>query len=206
MHSTYAQERKILPRDLHALVSNEICLHISGGFKFSISRSANVLRTLLFAPFIPFIVIFCHVIETQDETDLARLQAFVTSIQSASSISGPAAKLHRLFQVLCRIAVGYVKFRFSATPLDGRQDSSKIDTYLDALGFSSASACIPGRQHHLIIPQHDSSNREVETNDARTGADAANDELRVMNPMMWMANSAELEEWLENNEVMTGSI
>ncbi|EAW21004.1 putative transcription factor [Aspergillus fischeri NRRL 181] len=161
--------------------------------------------TLLFAPFIPFIVIFCHVIETQDEADLARLQAFVTSIQSASSISGPAAKLHRLFQVLCRIAMGYVKFRFSATPLDGWQDSSKIDTYLDALGFSSASACIPGRQHHLI-PQHDSSNREAETNDARTSADAKNDELRVMNPMMWMANSAELEEWLENNEVMTGSI
>ena len=187
MHSTHAQERNILRRDVHALVG--VCPHIS------MSRSADVPRTLLFTPFIPFIVIFCHVIETQDEVDLARLQAFVTSIQSASSISGPAAKLHRLFQVLCRIAMGYVKFRFAATPLDGWQDSSQIDTYLDALGFSSASACIPGRQHRLI-PQPDGDNREAETND----------ELRVMNPMMWMANSAELEEWLENNEVMTGSI
>lgn len=197
MHSTHAQECNILPRDLHALVS--ICLHIS------VSRSADVLRTLLFAPFIPFIVIFCHVIETQDEADLARLQAFVTSIESAPSISGPAAKLHRLFQVLCRIAMGYVKFRFSATPLDGWRDGAKIDTYLDALGFSSASACIPGRQNHLI-PQQYSNNREAETNDPRSNADATNDELRVMNPMMWMANSAELEEWLENNEIMTGSI
>ncbi|KAL3446140.1 hypothetical protein BJX65DRAFT_296580 [Aspergillus insuetus] len=143
--------------------------------KSAVSYLATYMHwTLLFTPFIPFIVIFCHVIETQDEADLARLQAFVTSIQSASSISGPAAKLHRLFQVLCRIAMGYAKFRFSATPLDGWQDSSKIDTYLDALGFSSANAM--------------------------------NDELRVINPMMWMANSAELEEWLENNEVMTGSI
>ncbi|KAL3259781.1 hypothetical protein ABHI18_005089 [Aspergillus niger] len=186
------------------LEKHEECIALM--HKSSTSYLATYMHwTLLFTPFIPFIVIFCHVIETQDEADLARLQAFVTSIQSASSISEPAAKLHRLFQVLCKIAMGYVKFRFSAAPLDGWQDSSKIDTYLDALGFSSASACIPGRQHHFI-PQHDSSNREAETNDAGTSADATNDELRVMNPMMWMANSAELEEWLENNEVMTGSI
>jgi hypothetical protein len=163
----------------------------------------NTLRTLLFAPFIPFIVIFCHVIETQDETDLTRLQAFVTSIQSASSVSEPAAKIQRLFQVLCKIAVGYVKFRCSTSPVDGWQDGFKIDGYLDALGFSSTSGGIPSRQDYLHA-QHDNSNREAESDGSRTGADVMNDDLRAMNPIMWMANSAELEEWLENNEFMTG--
>ncbi|KAL7757124.1 hypothetical protein ACKLNR_014117 [Fusarium oxysporum f. sp. zingiberi] len=159
--------------------------------------------TLLFAPFIPFIVIFCHVIETQDEADLTRLQAFVTSIQSASSVSEPAAKIQRLFQVLCRIAMCYVKFRYSTSLVDGYQESSKIDGYLDALGFSSTSGGIPSRQDHLLA-QHDSSNREVENDGRRTGPDALNGDLRAMNPMMWMSNSAELEEWLGNNEFMTG--
>ncbi|RFN44628.1 fungal specific transcription factor domain-containing protein [Fusarium flagelliforme] len=161
--------------------------------------------TLLFAPFIPFIVIFCHVIETQDEADLNRLRAFVTSIQSASSVSEPAAKIQRLFEVLCRIAVGYVKFRCSTSPADAFQDCSKIDGYLDALGFSSTSGAIPGRQDPFFV-QHDSSNGGVDGDGRRTGPDQLNGDLRVMNPMMWIANSAELEEWLGNNEFITDLI
>jgi hypothetical protein len=163
--------------------------------------SANRLRTLLFAPFIPFIVIFCHVIETQDEADLNRLQAFVTSIQSASSVSEPAAKIQRLFEVLCRIAEGYVKFRCSTSTADAFQDCSKIDGYLDALGFSSASGAIPGRQDPFFV-QHDRSNGGVDGDGRGTGPDQLNGDLRVMNPMMWIANSAELEEWLGNNELL----
>lgn len=167
--------------------------------------SANKPRTLLFAPFIPFIVIFCQVIETQDEADLNRLQAFVTSIQSASSVSEPAAKIHRLFEVLCRIAVGYVKFRCLSSPVHAFQDSSKIDGYLDALGFSSTSSGIPGRQDPFIA-QHDSSNEGVDSDGRRNGPDQVNGDLRAMNPMMWIANSAELEEWLGNSEFITDFI
>lgn len=165
--------------------------------------STDKLRTLLFAPFIPFIVIFCHVIETQDEADLTRLQDFVTSIQSASSVSEPAAKIQRLFQVLCRIAVGYVRFRHSTTLVGGCQDSSKIDGYLDALGFASTSGGISSLQDHLLT-QHDGSDREVEKEAGTTGPDTLNGDLRAMNPMMWTANSVELEEWLANNDFMTG--
>ncbi|KAF5689906.1 fungal specific transcription factor factor domain-containing protein [Fusarium circinatum] len=158
--------------------------------------------TLLFSPFIPFIVIFCHVIETQDEADLNRLQDFVTSIESASSISEPAAKIQRLFQVLYKIAMAYLKFRHSTSLVDGCQDSSKIDGYLDALGFSSTSSGISSRPDHLLA-QRGNSNMEVENN-GRTGLDTLSGDLRAMNPMMWTSNSAELEEWLGNNEFMTG--
>ncbi|XEV07242.1 hypothetical protein FSHL1_012529 [Fusarium sambucinum] len=163
--------------------------------------------TLLFAPFIPFIVIFCNVIETQDESDLARLQAFVISIQSATSISSPAARLHRLSQTLCRIALSYVKFRISSTTIDNWQGASKIDSYLDALGFSSASVGNPSR-HHTMFSQHNSigDNGAVGTNNAGTSTDGMGDEFRVANPMMWMGNSMELEEWLENSEAMAGFI
>ncbi|KAG4281068.1 hypothetical protein FPRO06_09973 [Fusarium proliferatum] len=165
--------------------------------------STYIHWTLLFAPFIPFIVIFCHIIEPQDEADLTHLQDFVTSIQSKSSVSEPAAKVQRLFKVLCRIAVGYVKFRHSTTLVGGCQDSSKIDGYLDAPGFASTSGVISSLQDHLLT-QHDGSDREVENEGGTTGPDTLNGDLRAMNPMMWTANSAELEEWLANNDFMTG--
>ncbi|CAF3543745.1 unnamed protein product [Fusarium graminearum] len=162
--------------------------------------------TLLFAPFIPFIVIFCHVIETQNESDLARLQAFVTSIQSATSISRPAARLHRLFQTLCKIALSYIKFH-STTPADNRQYGSKIDSYLDALGFSSASGGNPSRHDNMFSQQNSIvGDGAIGSNNAGTSVDGVGDEFRVINPMMWMGNSMELEEWLENSEVMAGLI
>lgn len=67
------------------------------------------IRTPLFAPFIPFIVVFCHVIETRDEADIARLGAFVASIQPAAAASDAAAKLHRLLQVLHGVAARWVE-------------------------------------------------------------------------------------------------
>lgn len=73
-----------------------------------VSAKADTPRTLLFAPFVPYIVIFCHVMETLDRTDLERLEAFVRSIQEATAVSESAAKMYRLFQVLCDIATRYV--------------------------------------------------------------------------------------------------
>jgi hypothetical protein len=49
---------------------------------------------------VPFIVVFCRIIETKDKTDLTCLGTFVASIQPAADASEAAAKLHRLFQVL----------------------------------------------------------------------------------------------------------
>ncbi|KAM7205739.1 fungal-specific transcription factor domain containing protein [Naviculisporaceae sp. PSN 640] len=68
--------------------------------------------TILFAPFVPFIVLFCQVIETRDRADLARLQGFVVSIQSSSSREGGVSeavdRFLRLFQVLYSVASHYV--------------------------------------------------------------------------------------------------
>lgn len=84
--------------------------------------------TLLFGPFIPFIVLFCHAIENittsyhnrtrnsgnpdsssyNTDNDLERLHCFITSISSAPSVSEAAAKMYRLLDVLYNIAQRYI--------------------------------------------------------------------------------------------------
>ncbi|KAH7142024.1 fungal-specific transcription factor domain-containing protein [Dactylonectria macrodidyma] len=91
--------------------------------------------TLLYAPFISFIVIFCQVIETQNKTDLAHLHTFVTSIQSALTVSDAASRMHRLFQVLHSVALRYVEFRICTPHGCQTQASAEMNTYLAALGF-----------------------------------------------------------------------
>ena len=89
--------------------------------------------------------------------------------------------------------------------MDAFHDCSKIDGYLDALGFSSTSSSIPGRQDPFVV-QHNSSNEGVNSDGRIIDPDQLNGDLRAMNPMMWISNSAELEEWLGNSEFITDFI
>lgn len=93
-------------------------------------------RTILFTPFTPFIVLFCHVIETFNMDDLQRLAQFVASLQPAFSMSQPVEKLHRLCQVLHQVAALYVEARAK------QQDQEEMgmigndfDMYLSQLGL-----------------------------------------------------------------------
>ncbi|KAI0111290.1 hypothetical protein GGR51DRAFT_509600 [Nemania sp. FL0031] len=91
--------------------------------------------TILYAPFIPFIVIFCLVIETSDGNgaggDLARLAAFVRSLENACEVSSSVRKLHQLCQVLYNVAELYVEAK-AAEPVGA---GSEFDVYLSQLGF-----------------------------------------------------------------------
>ncbi|KAI1502061.1 hypothetical protein F5X99DRAFT_171753 [Biscogniauxia marginata] len=100
--------------------------------------------TILYAPFIPFIVIFCLVIETSDAGDLGRLADFVTSLASARDVSPPVGKLFQLCQVLYNVALLYVeaKAREQLGPNDDARSNnvapavgSEFDMYLSQLGF-----------------------------------------------------------------------
>ena len=94
-------------------------------------------RTLLFAPFVPFIVTFCHVMETQDQTDLARLGAFVESIHAATTVSESAAKMHQLFHVLYDVAARYIKLHMQRHG-EGESTAQEMDAQLAAIGFPNA--------------------------------------------------------------------
>ncbi|KAK0612577.1 hypothetical protein B0T17DRAFT_410286 [Bombardia bombarda] len=95
--------------------------------------------TILYAPFIPYIVLFCHVIETSDADDLRRMADFVASVAPNCSHSEAIDKLHRVCQVLCNVAQIYVEAKAQAALQQPDQEMSlaghDFDMYLSQLGF-----------------------------------------------------------------------
>ncbi|KAH7165838.1 hypothetical protein EDB81DRAFT_780508 [Dactylonectria macrodidyma] len=161
---------------------------------------AYVHWTLLFAPFIPFIVLFCHVIETQDGKDLASLHNFITSIQSAPTVSDAAAKMHRLFQVLYTVALRYIEFRTSTPPADQTQANAELNTYLTALGFPPVG---PEQRHQQMVDLDPSNSGQVYGQPlAEGGLVDGMGSQRMSNPMMWMGTTAQLEDWFNSNQQM----
>ncbi|KAK0641369.1 hypothetical protein B0T16DRAFT_214065 [Cercophora newfieldiana] len=157
--------------------------------------------TILFSPFVPFIVLFCQVIETRDETDLARLQAFVTSIsrpETSPASSEPeteaVTKVRKLFQVLCHVAQHYIDAHKAGNSGHSGSDrgsqwqpqtatTSEIDSYLATLGFPAQS--FPDQQQ----PQQQQQQQQGE-------------ESAGVNPMLWMGSGTQLEDWFYSNQQM----
>lgn len=144
-------------------------------------------RTILFAPFVPFIVLFCQVIETRDAADLARLEAFVATLQPYPTVTDAVERFRRLFQVLYNIAAQHVASQ-SGMGRDAPQlGVTEVDTCLATLGFPSQP--IVGQQEPGYFPG---------------GAGNQGDPClqRGVNPMMWMGNGTQLEDWFYNNQQM----
>ncbi|KAF5010763.1 hypothetical protein FDECE_3093 [Fusarium decemcellulare] len=155
--------------------------------------------TLLFAPFIPFIVVFCQVIETQDQTDLALLHSFCTSMESSIALSEAAAKMHRLFQVLYTLALRYIEFRTCTPPADQTQASAELNTYLAALGFPPAGLDNRQQQTTTMGPAQGGAFGQPLGD---VGMLDGTEGQRGANTMMWMGNTAQLEEWFNSNQQM----
>lgn len=166
-------------------------------------------RTLLFAPFIPFIVVFCHVIETRDKEDIDRLGAFVTSIHPAAAASDAAAKLHRLFQVLHGVAARWVELpaRYDDGGDQPQAATEERDAYLNLLCMPSvAEGGAAARQQHSGGLGHGHGEGIVQaTVGGSKGAEVLHDGPAVMNPMMRMAHGAQLEEWFYSNQALMES-
>ncbi|KAK1846643.1 fungal specific transcription factor domain-containing protein [Colletotrichum chrysophilum] len=172
--------------------------------------------TIMFAPFIPFIVLFCQVIETQDQQDLARLHGFILFLQEANTLSDAAHKMHRLFQVLYSVALRFVEFRTSTPQAQQTQASAEMDAYLAALGFP-AKGGNGGNQQVQQQPQHQQHQHQMDFSQNATqasqmaggtvmsgmGGDTMDEGLmKPGNPMMWMTNAAQLEDFLYSNQAM----
>ncbi|KAJ5344597.1 hypothetical protein N7452_002601 [Penicillium brevicompactum] len=147
--------------------------------------------TLLFAPFSPFIIIFCHVIETQDQSYLSHLHAFVESIKSAPTVSDAAARMYGLFLVLYNVALRYIELRTPQKP--GQTPMcAEMDEHLATLGLlAPTSGDIHQPESHSLgsdpgynVARRDSSQREE--------------------PMMWMGNEAGLDGWFSSNRAIMG--
>ncbi|GAB1312466.1 hypothetical protein MFIFM68171_02676 [Madurella fahalii] len=96
---------------------------------------------VLYIPFTPVIVLFCHVVETSDQDDLRRLADFVDSLQPMRAESEGVDKLHRICHVLHDVASLCVRARAQRQQDPQLQDQditmvgNNIDMYLSRLGF-----------------------------------------------------------------------
>jgi hypothetical protein len=130
------------------------------------------------------------VIESRDRTDLARLEAFVASLQPHITSIEAVDRLRRLFQVLHSVAAQYVE---SHTGLgrDEQQATTEVETCLATLGFP---------------PQHNQGQPDAGCLPSGTGEVGDQAFQRGVNPMLWMGNGTQLEEWFYNNQQMMSFI
>ncbi|KAI5861123.1 fungal-specific transcription factor domain-containing protein [Durotheca rogersii] len=126
-----------------ALKEHERCLNIITSKNMqSIFLELYVNWGLLQAPFTPFIVLFCRIIETSDPSDLGCLGALVDTLQMVStstSISShypTCTKQVRLFKALYDVAVKYIEVRTSAARGDMLESSDMdLNTYMNTMGM-----------------------------------------------------------------------
>ncbi|GIK00727.1 hypothetical protein Aspvir_004756 [Aspergillus viridinutans] len=124
-----------------ALKSHQVCM-TSLRESSEATKCSYLHWSILYSPFVPFIVLFCHVIEASSRDDLARLEDFVSSLAPNCFLSEAITKLHSLCQVLGNVARLYVEARAQAQ-IQENQDLASVgqefDTYLSALGLAPAS-------------------------------------------------------------------
>ncbi|KAL4776575.1 hypothetical protein BDW60DRAFT_213945 [Aspergillus nidulans var. acristatus] len=99
--------------------------------------SSYINWLILSSPFVPFIVIFCNVIECENTNDLDIMQAFINSIESAAHSSVPIARHHKLFQVFHEVARRFLQLKVSHTPSQQGHEELKaqMNHCLGALGL-----------------------------------------------------------------------
>ncbi|KAH7385439.1 fungal-specific transcription factor domain-containing protein [Phaeosphaeria sp. MPI-PUGE-AT-0046c] len=65
--------------------------------------------SILQAPFTPFIVIFCNIIQNLDDVDLPSLNNFASSLESCRTLSEGADKLYKMCRLFCQVAKLYLQ-------------------------------------------------------------------------------------------------
>ncbi|KAG2027526.1 hypothetical protein GB937_001272 [Aspergillus fischeri] len=156
---------------------------------------------LLHSPFVPFIVIFCHIIETCDKNDLGLLESVIKTLQSATDSvpSSGVRKEYHLFKALYDAACSYIEARLS---------KANIGFRLWANTSSSAALLSPAHQQPVILTPM--SNLQSSQTTARMSLDGTDE---------WMPQSfetpggaevdqygAQLGNWLHMNDQMTRAL
>ncbi|KAK4198972.1 hypothetical protein QBC40DRAFT_330031 [Triangularia verruculosa] len=117
-----------------AFSSHEGCMVMCGESVFM--KAGYILWNVLYIPFIPLVVLFCHTIETSNDEDLEMLERFTEGLQPVAPVSSGVTKLYQISQMLVNIASLCLKTR-----RQGQQDHNmsmvgdNVEMYLNQLGF-----------------------------------------------------------------------
>lgn len=126
----------------------------------------------MYSPFVPFMVLFCHSIETSHPDDLKFLEGFICTLKKWKTFVNEAAmKQHRLFQVLFNVARKYTDVK-TASHREQLQSQAERDfnTYLNALGLAPFQ----------ILPGQDGSQGFAAS--PSVGTSGGMDEMASLNP------------------------
>ncbi|KFA66574.1 hypothetical protein S40285_09622 [Stachybotrys chlorohalonatus IBT 40285] len=96
-----------------ALEGDGIQRNASTRLEIRYKNMSNALPTITQSPFIPFIIIFCHIIESSDGSDLKHIRNLVETFESTShfQVHSACEKQHRLFKALYDVAEKYIEVK-----------------------------------------------------------------------------------------------
>lgn len=179
-------------------------------FTASFTPNINLIRNraVFLSPFIPFIVIFCHVIATSDQKDLSRLEDFISSLRPLCHFSQSVDRLHSLCSVLGTVARLYVEAKSRDQAGEDQSLASvgqEFDVYLSALGLAPGNL-VPNGQTYF---QNDVPSIQMSGPDPSPvgpGGSAPTLQPQPQGSMsmdeMWQA--AQLGNWFSGNQHMLG--
>jgi hypothetical protein len=110
--------------------------------------------TLLHTPFTPFLVIFCHIIETQSTSDLALLADFLETLQPARGTSNAVEKMFLVCDVFHRVAKLFIGaasrnlgFSNPTTPEQTTQTQlrKELDPFMTRIGINNTYDAAPNQ-------------------------------------------------------------
>ncbi|KAJ5653322.1 transcriptional regulator family: Fungal Specific TF [Penicillium lividum] len=187
-----------------ALEHHQICFAAIEESNKIIQRS-YMHWAILVSPFVPFIVIFCHVIATSDSEDLTLLENFIASLRTLCSFSQSVDRLHNICSVFGTVARLYVEAKTrSQTGEDPGLASvgHEFDVYLSALGLapSNTTTSVHGyfQADAMSATQVGMPESGIQMNGlAQNQTQEATSEAEMM-------QAAQLGNWFSGNQYMMG--
>jgi hypothetical protein len=134
-----------------AIKEVELCITMLGDMELqSHSLDRWISEIIFLAPFMPFVILFCNVIETSDLGDLDHLQRLVNGLQSMarSQRYSACSKQLQILNPLCDVARKFVETKARRKPeglMSGHVTDLDINKYLDGneIWFDNESSPSP---------------------------------------------------------------
>ncbi|KAM5511797.1 transcriptional regulatory protein C11D3.07c 3 [Fusarium oxysporum f. sp. phaseoli] len=157
---------------------------------------------LIHSPFVPFIVVFCHIIETGDKNGLDLLESVIKTLQPVtdSAFSSGAKKEFHLFKALYDAARNYLEARLS-----------KVNIGFSSWENASSSAHVPSPTHQqpaLPMPIFNLPNSQTSVSTSLEGTAEWMDQQMEVPGMDTDIDQygAQLGNWLHMNNQMTRAL
>ncbi|OHF04290.1 hypothetical protein CORC01_00629 [Colletotrichum orchidophilum] len=109
---------------------------------------------LLQTPFIPLLVVFCHIVETEDRDDAQRLKSFADSLEQGANLSPSAKEFYHITRELNTIAEKHIE-------TSSEQDWASVPS-LSTFGLSQYFPANTLTENYPLTSEHVQSTQDME--------------------------------------------